>query len=224
MTGKRVFNVFGCYTVHPVFVTIIIVDDERLVIFEEAVFSLNNPNIKRSNLMKLGDLVFISSKVEREFKSSADFYIVVDKKTPKLCCLIPCWQSKKKNMLRIFAVPNTTSVDAREVFFVKEKELSLYNKYRLKNVEQALSIISNKHIELEKRKNKKKNKAKKTQGISIHAQQYELAVINNDQKLIKAIEKQCGGDPRPKKDGLKTRSLKYVSNAKPCRGGHMMPK
>ena len=179
-------------------------------------------NSRCLNMISVGCFVKLIDQKKHNFKFNPrpQFFFVIDIDPKKICTIVPCWVNKQPNKFRIYAEPNKVYSDVKYFLHKEKASLLLYEHLSVNNPQELIKIIKQKHAEISSKENKK---LEKNQHISLEAQEYDLAVINNDRKKISKIEKRYGGDPRPNK-GVTSSSLRSVSNAKPCIGGRVSPK
>jgi hypothetical protein len=161
-----------------------------------------------------------------------------------------CWYNAQKYSMRIYTNKGDVYVSANVYLTLDVGLLDMIADLKLVNI-SSIDYIKRKHNEIlvkeqlkSKIKREKKNKKElakkiairkaiqikheKTQkrlyGSSSDAWKYEMAVINNDKRTIRSIEKKVGHDPRPRVGCKSGSNLKQIDNPKPCIGGRVSPK
>ncbi|MDY4140262.1 MAG: hypothetical protein SOY30_13135 [Eubacteriales bacterium] len=178
-------------------------------------------------------------------KHHPDYLLILSQVDSTSYNAVPCWVNNPGNTLCIIATPHNLYVDAKKIVIVHFDNLRACQDYIISDVNDTLRRIKTKNCEIraakhsakserakrrkqaiaKKEEERRKEREKKRIIIKTYSWEYELAVINNDTKRMKEIEKIVGTDPRSMQPGVKSGSnLKRVTNPKPCIGGRVSPK
>ena len=186
-------------------------------------------------------------------KLNPDCLLIIGINENKAQCVL-CWYNIQKYMMRIFINKGNVYISANtylslpvellkvvddikllklsSIDYISKKHDEIFEKDKVKGEEKRQRKIEKaKRKEVAKQNARRRAVERKYEKLrkrlfepSTDAWKYEMAVMNNDKKAMRSIEKKVGYDPRPKAGCKSGSRLKQVNNPRPCVGGRVSPK